>query len=61
MVGLEDLAMYPRWIKRLYRVLSSLHPDLAEYKGLNSYLPYVLDWLKPQDDGEVLPKGTQPE
>ncbi|EGL53475.1 MAG TPA: DUF3445 domain-containing protein [Methylophaga aminisulfidivorans] len=61
MVSLADLATYPRWAKRLNRVLRSLHPDLAEYKGLNSFKQPVLDWLEPLDDGAFLEKGTHPE
>jgi len=61
LISVEDLATYPRWAKRLHRVLSNLHPDLSEYKGLDNYRQLVIDWLAPMDDGAELELGTHPE
>lgn len=61
LASMNELATYPRWAKRLHRVLSTLPNELAEYKGLVRYKPTTLEWLSKFDDGEVLPAGTQPE
>ncbi|MCX4187071.1 heme-dependent oxidative N-demethylase family protein [Methylophaga sp. OBS4] len=61
LISLKDLATYPRWAKRLHRVLQNLHPDLSEYKGLDNYRQMAIDWLAPLDDGEELELGTHPE
>jgi hypothetical protein len=61
LASMNDLSTYPRWAKRLHRVLSTLPNELAEYKGLVRYKPATLEWLSKFDDGEVLPAGTQPE
>jgi hypothetical protein len=39
-------------------VLSTLPPQLAEYKGLTRYLPMAVAYLAQYDDGEALPVGT---
>ncbi len=61
LISLEELATYPRWAKRLRRVLTKLHPDLSEYKGLDLYRQTVIDWLEPFEDGAELGLGTHPE
>jgi len=61
LISLEELATYPRWAKRLHRVLTNLHPDLSEYKGLDGYRQHAIDWLKQFDDGQDIWLGTQPE
>lgn len=61
LISLEDLATYPRWAKRLHRILKGLHPDLAEYKGLVNYKDTAVQWLSQFDDGADLGIGTQPE
>lgn len=61
LISLRDLATYPRWAKRLHRVLKQLHPDLSEYKGLDNYRQLAIDWLAPMDDGAELELGTHPE
>ena len=60
LISLEELATYPRWVKRIHRVLKDLHPALAEYKGL-IYKDMVVDWLSKYDDGAPLDTGTHPE
>ncbi|ABE48712.1 heme-dependent oxidative N-demethylase family protein [Methylobacillus flagellatus] len=61
LMSLEEMATYPRWIKRFHRVIRDLHPDLLEYKGIKVYHAPLMAWLAPHDDGEELPLGTQPE
>lgn len=61
LASLEELATYPRWTKRLHRVLGSLPQELLDYKGISGYRPAVLQWLAPRDDGAELAPGTQPE
>lgn len=61
LASMNELATYPRWAKRLHRVLSTLPNELAEYKGLVRYKPATIEFLSKFDDGEVLPAGTQPE
>lgn len=61
LASLEELASHPRWAARLHRVLRTLPPELAEYKGLTRYRPAVLEWLAARDDGRELGPGTQPE
>jgi hypothetical protein len=61
LISLNELITYPRWGKRLHRVLKQLHPDLSEYKGLDNYRQTVIDFLAPLDDGADLGLGTHPE
>jgi hypothetical protein len=58
LASLDELVRVPKWGKRLHRVLSTLPPQLAEYKGLTRYLPTALDYLAAHDDGAPLPVGT---
>ena len=58
LASLDELARVPKWGKRLHRVLSTLPPPLAEYKGLTRFLPMAVDYLARHDDGEALPVGT---
>ena len=59
LASLDDLARVPKWGARLHRVLSTLPPQLVEYKGLTRYLPAALEWLSRHDDGRALPVGTE--
>ncbi|SFK17502.1 heme-dependent oxidative N-demethylase family protein [Methylophaga sulfidovorans] len=61
LISVRDIATYPRWAKRLHRVMTNLHPDLSEYKGLTNYRQLVIDWLAPMDDGADIGEGTHPE
>jgi hypothetical protein len=61
LASLDDIATYPRWAKRLRRVLESLPQPLIEYKGLVRYRDSVLRWLSRFEDGQPLEHGTQPE
>ncbi len=61
LISLNDIKSFPRWGKRLHRVLKNLHPDLIEYKGLTKFNPTVVSWLSQFDDGENLGNGTELE
>ena len=50
LISLQDLVTVPGWGQRLHRVLDSLHPELAEYKGLSLYRETVVSWLAPYDE-----------
>jgi hypothetical protein len=45
----------------MHRVLNSLSPALADYKGLTRYRQTVAGWLAPYDDGAPTSPGTAPE
>jgi hypothetical protein len=49
LISLNDLVTVPGWGQRLHRVLRTLPPQLAEYKGLSRYLDATLTWLAPYD------------
>jgi dimethylamine monooxygenase subunit A len=61
LISMQELSTYPRWAKRLHRVLKSLHPDLVEYKGLSKYIVHTIAWLARFDDGAALEIGSHPE
>ncbi|HWT36640.1 MAG TPA: DUF3445 domain-containing protein [Paraburkholderia sp.] len=61
LIGIGELARVPKWGKRLHRVLSTLPPELADYKGITRYRQTAIEWLAPLDDGAALSKGTHPE
>jgi hypothetical protein len=52
LISLDELATNPAWAKRLRRVLESLPPEMADYKGLSRYRRTVVDWLEPYEDGQ---------
>jgi len=61
MLRLDELARVRKWAARLYRVLSTLHPDVVAYKDLGQVLPLMVDYLAPYDDGGALGMGAGPE
>lgn len=61
LISLNEIATYPRWVKRLHRVLKGLHPDLIEYKGITKFHAAAVSWLSRFDDGAPLEIGTHPE
>lgn len=61
LISMQELSTFPRWAKRMHRVLKNLHPDLVEYKGITKYQAATLQWLSRLDDGAVLEIGTHPE
>jgi len=52
---------FPKWARRVHRVLKNLHPALVDYKGLTRYRDAVVEWLAPFDDGAPTTPGTAPE
>jgi hypothetical protein len=50
----------PKWGRRLHRVLSTLPPELIDYKGLTRTRPSVLEYLSKFDDGAETSPGTLP-
>jgi len=50
-----------KWAIRMHRIFSTLNPKIVEYKGLVRYLPLLVDYFAPFDDGRVLTAGTAPE
>lgn len=52
LISLDDLVTVPGWGQRLHRVLKTLPPELAEYKGLTRYLDTTVDWLAKYDEAE---------
>ncbi len=61
LISMKELVTYPRWAKRMHRVLRDLNPELAEYKGISDYQNLVVEHLSQFDDGEELGFGTHPE
>lgn len=61
LISMQELATIPKWARRMHRVLKSLHPALADYKGLARYRETVANWLAPYDDGAPTSPGTAPE
>ncbi|HWL18163.1 MAG TPA: DUF3445 domain-containing protein [Bradyrhizobium sp.] len=52
LASLAELVTNPVWAKRTRRVLQSLPPELADYKGLTRYRDTAIAWLAQFDDGE---------
>lgn len=57
LLKMRELASNPDWVRRFHRVLQSLPPELADYKGLTRYRDATLDWLAKSDDGKPTPTG----
>jgi hypothetical protein len=61
LINMRELVTIPKWAARMHRVLKSLHPALADYKGVSRYRATVADWLAPYDDGAPTTPGTGPD
>jgi hypothetical protein len=61
LIAFEDLVRVPKWARRMHRVLSTLPPELVEYKGITRYRKTAIDWLAQFDDGAQTSAGTHPE
>lgn len=61
LISLQDIERVEKWRKRLHRVLRTLPPKLAEYKGLTRYQDLILSRLAVSDDGAPLSLGIQPD
>lgn len=61
LISLRELSSFPKWARRVHRVLKNLHPALVDYKGLTRYREAAVAWLAPFDDGSPTTSGTAPE
>lgn len=61
LASIGELARVPKWGRRLHRVLSDLHPELQDYKGLGRYRLTAVDYLAAFDDGAATSKGIAPD
>ncbi len=61
LISLREIATQPKWAKRLHRVLKTLPPELAEYKGLTRFRDTAVEWLSQFDDGAPIPTGFGPD
>lgn len=60
-LSMRDLSTVPKWATRMHRVLESLPPELASYKGLDNYRPIAIEWLAQFDDGSPTTPGPFPD
>jgi len=61
MMRMDEVVTVPKWARRLPRVLETLPPELADYKGLSRYRQTTIDWLKHHDDGAPTSPGIFPD
>lgn len=61
LIKLEELVTYPKWGRRLHRVIRDLPDELATYKGFIDNRPMILDYLSQYDDGAETSPGVWPE
>lgn len=52
LISLDDLVTQPGWGRRLRRILSTLPPELVEYKGLSRFIDTAIAWLEPWDQDD---------
>ena len=60
-LSMRDLSTVPKWASRMHRVLSSLPPEIASYKGLDNYRQIAIDYLAAFDDGKDTTPGPFPD
>ncbi len=61
LISMRELVTIPKWAARMHRVLRSLHPALADYKGISRYRATVAEWLAQYDNGAPTSPGTGPD
>ena len=61
LIALDQLVEVPKWARRLHRVLQTLPPELAEYKGLVRWRQTAIDYLASFDDGSPTTPGIWAE
>ncbi|RIX97439.1 DUF3445 domain-containing protein [Aureimonas flava] len=61
LISLEELATQRKWARRLHRVLRSLPPEIADYKGLGRFRDTAIDWLARHDNGAPTSPGFGPD
>ena len=57
LIKLNELVTDLNRARRLHRVLQTLPPELAEYKGITRYFDATREWLAKYDDGKPTPLG----
>jgi hypothetical protein len=61
LIKMRELVTVPKWGRRMPRVLKTLPPELAAYKGLTRYQEMTIDWLSKYDDGAKTSPGFFPD
>jgi dimethylamine monooxygenase subunit A len=61
LMSFEQIVTVPKWGRRLPRVLSSLPPELVEYKSLSRYRDMAMAYLSKYDDGAPTSPGGGPD
>jgi hypothetical protein len=61
LISMEQLVTVPKWARRFHRVLKTIPPELADYKGLVRYRDTTLEWLSKYDDGAPTSPGWGPD
>lgn len=61
LISMNELVTVPKWARRFHRVLKTLPPELADYKGLTRYRDMTIDWLARHDDGAPTSPGIFPD
>lgn len=61
LISMEQLVTVPKWARRMHRVLKTLPPELADYKGLTRFRDTTIEWLSKYDDGAPTSPGWGPE
>ena len=61
MLSMRDLTTVPKWAKRFHRVLKTLPPEIASYKGLDNFRDIAIDYLSEFDDGKETSAGPFPD
>jgi len=57
LIKMNELVTDINKARRMHRVLQTLPPELAEYKGLTRYFDITKEWLAKYDDGKPTPVG----
>jgi len=60
-LSMRDLSTVPKWATRMHRVLQTLPPEIASYKGLDNYREIAINWLSQFDDGKPTSEGPHPD
>lgn len=61
LIKMQEIVTVPKWGRRLPRVLATLPPEIADYKGLSRYRQMTIDWLSHYDDGAPTSPGGGPD
>ena len=61
LLNMGQLVTVPKWARRLPRVLRTLPPEIADYKGLTRYRQTTVEWLSQFDDGAPTSAGFFPD